>query len=213
MVQIHKVKGLVWGSFVLQVVELIIFSGQKSQLSCHENMLSAALDRIVNYLFLEVGFYKTSVNMARTEVWRWKVNNNWSKSHFQMKTTRPEGCALAVRIYSHPAASAPAPPEHCEGWGLTSCRHSTWGSVLFRRAIHEWICLDLGQALCTTGPKVFTCLTNGILSLLRWFLHSFAQDLIGVLHWRLPCANLVSWAWVCTEQNLSLVSTVTIQLV
>lgn len=68
MVQIHKVKGLVWGSFVLQVVELIIFSGQKSQLSCHENMLSAALDRIVNYLFLEVGFYKTSVNMARTEV-------------------------------------------------------------------------------------------------------------------------------------------------
>lgn len=68
MVQIHKVKSLVWGGFVLRVVELIIFSEQKSQLSCHKNILSAVLDRIVNYLFLEVVFCKASVNMASTEV-------------------------------------------------------------------------------------------------------------------------------------------------
>lgn len=38
MVQIHKVKGLFWGGFVLQVVELIISAGQKSQLLCHKNI-------------------------------------------------------------------------------------------------------------------------------------------------------------------------------
>lgn len=81
-------------------------------------------------------------------------------------TTRPEGCALAGRVYPHPAASAPVPQstERDEGWPPAGI---ALGSLLFRRAVSEWICLDFGQALCVTGPKVFTYLTNGILSLLR----------------------------------------------